>query len=444
MQDVLIIDDNQTICTALQVLLDLHQIPSRQANSPLQGLALARERLPGAVIQDMNFTEDNTSGEEGERLFRDLRELDSQLPIFLITAWSSLETAVKLVKEGAYDYLRKPWDDEKLIHSLKKALDERRARATPADSRAAKSIGDLIYADAKMDRLVETALQVADADVPVLITGPNGVGKEKLAELIQAHSNRARAPFVKVNAGALPNELMEAELFGSEPGAFTGARHRIGRFEEANRGTLFLDEIGNLSLAGQMKLLRVLQTGEFSRLGSNKTIRTDVRVISATNKDLPTAITEGSFREDLFFRLNVVELRLPSLAERSADILPLARHFLNTLAETRGKSLAPESEQALVRHPWPGNVRELRNRLVRGALVCRSSQLTPADLDLKPAPVLQPVEDPSSRAEKAGIEKALFDSRGNVSKAAAALGLSRQALYRKMEKFGIVWERRPK
>ena len=294
--------------------------------------------------------------------------------------------------------------------------------------------------------LVNTALQIAQANVPVLIRGPNGSGKEVLAHIIQANSARKHKPFVKVNAGALPDELLESELFGAEAGAFTGSRtRRIGRFEEANQGTLFLDEIGNLSLSGQMKLLRVLQTGEFSRLGSNHLLRTDVRIISATNADLECAITQGSFRQDLYFRLNVVELTMPGLAERPGDIIPLARHFLTTLEGGAGKSFSVETERAMRLYGWPGNVRELRNRIQRAVLIARQGVLTPFDLDLQSqGPRRQePLADDETR-ERADIERCLFEVGGNVSKAAERLGMSRQALYRRMARFGIVWERKPK
>jgi DNA-binding NtrC family response regulator len=316
-----------------------------------------------------------------------------------------------------------------------------------------------------MHEVINLAVKVARSDAAVLITGPNGAGKERLAHIVQANSRRSDKPFVQVNAGGLPDELLEAELFGAEAGAYTGAKRlRIGRFEEANGGTLFLDEIGNLSPNGQVKLLRVLQTGEFQRLGSNATRKTDVRLISATNANLTEAIRQGTFREDLFFRLNVIELNVPALRDRPDDIEPLAEHLLSRHAATDGReplALGPEARQALLDHEWPGNVRELDNRIQRSVLVAKGNVISPADLGLDPshsrssappiaaeAPVHSGSRNEASAtddaSERAQIEKVLTDARGVVSKAAAQLGVSRQALYRRMERLGIELERRPK
>ncbi len=441
MLPVLIIDDNDAICTALQVLFDIHDIECMTASSPDEGVALAGQTRFGAIIQDMNFTEDSTSGDEGVVLFRRLRSIDPTVPIFLITAWTSLETAIMLVKEGAHDYLSKPWDDARLVEDIKSLLASQTRRGGEGLVPEPHMAG-MIFADPAMERVVNAALQVAQADVPVLITGPNGSGKEMLAHLVQANSSRSQGPFVKVNAGGLPNELLESELFGAEPGAFTGARKlRIGRFEEAHGGALFLDEIGNLSHEGQMKLLRVLQSGEFSRLGSNKVIKTDVRVISATNADLPEAIRAGLFRQDLYFRLNVVELRAPALIDRPLDILPLAHHFLTTLKCPAPKALSSAAEQALMAWSWPGNIRELRNRIQRALLMCTGSVIGPVDLDLEMGSGNSSTKQVLSK-DGLKVRHALEEARGNVSKAAAILGISRQALYRRMDKYGIVWERR--
>jgi DNA-binding NtrC family response regulator len=281
---------------------------------------------------------------------------------------------------------------------------------------------------------VQVATQVARADVPVLITGPNGAGKEVIAEIIQANSSTRNGPFVRVNVGALPGELLESELFGAETGAFTGAKARAGRFEAANGGTLFLDEIGNLSLTGQAKLLRVLQTGEFERLGSSESRRVTVRVLSATNASLTEAIRQGRFREDLYYRLNVIELQVPPLAERREDIVPLAKHFLEP-----GFELSAEAERALVRHDWPGNVRELRNSIRRACLLAASRRIGVQDLMLPAAPGGLGASDFSAAREpdRTEIETALARNEGVIAKAARDLGLTRQSLYRRMEKLGI-------
>jgi DNA-binding NtrC family response regulator len=279
-----------------------------------------------------------------------------------------------------------------------------------------------VFADPATERVIALACRVARADVPVLITGPNGAGKEKIAEIVQANSAVRDGPFVTLNCGALPSELLEAELFGAEVGAYTGAsRPREGKFESADGGTLFLDEIGNLSASAQMKLLRVLETGRFERLGSNRERQVKVRVISATNADLQVMIRAGTFREDLYYRLNTIEIRVPPLAERVDDILPLASHFLPP-----DKQLAGDARDALRRHDWPGNVRQLRNVIQRAALLAPGPKLTAADLAL-----------PDDELDRTAIEAALARAGGVIVQAAAELGLSRQGLYRRMEKLGI-------
>ena len=445
MRTVLVIDDNPAVGTALDVLFGLRDIRTLTATSPEAGLAvLAAERVD-LVVQDMNFTADTTSGEEGIALYRAIRSDHSDLPIILLTAWTRLETAVELVKAGAGDYMGKPWDDNKLLATVENLLelseatrevarfrDERRRRRRQLD--ASFDLRGIVFASAATERVVELACQVARADVPVLITGPNGAGKERIAEIVQANSSRAKGPFVTVNCGALPAELIEAELFGADPGAYTGAtnRAREGRFEVADGGTLFLDEISNLPLAGQMKLLRVLETGQFERLGSSRTRQSSVRVISATNADLAAAIREGRFREDLFYRLNVIELRVPPLAERSDDVLPLAEHFLQGRA-----TLDAGARAALVAHAWPGNVRELKNAIERASLLCSDAVVTARDLGLGVPRLASGRLSTDAEPDRAMIEAAIERARGVISQAASELGLSRQALYRRMEKMGI-------
>jgi DNA-binding NtrC family response regulator len=442
MPTVLLIDDNPAVRTALEVLLSLQGLSVVQASGPDEGLHLLAQSDVDLVIQDMNFRREATTGEEGVELFHHIRKLNPDLPIVLLTAWTHLETAVDLVKAGAADYLSKPWDDARLLTTVRNLLQLRSAileKQALARSRrevreALKERFDLrgvIYDSDAMHELLVTATQVAPAEVPVLITGPNGAGKEVLADIIQANSACADGPFIKVNVGALPGELMESELFGAEAGAYTGAaKMRVGRFEAADGGTLFLDEIGNLSLAGQVKLLRVLQTGEFERLGSSTTRRVKVRVLSATNTDLRVAIREGRFREDLFYRLNVIELRVPPLAARSDDVVPLARHFLEP-----GLVLDEAAVKALRGYSWPGNIRELRNAMRRACLLASDRVIRAATLglpDLGPeARVVEPEPD------RQDIECALQRSSGIVAQAARELGLSRQALYRRMEKLGI-------
>jgi DNA-binding NtrC family response regulator len=456
---VLVVDDQRAVCTALELLFELHGLQTIVASTPEEALRAVTTEDVGAVVQDMNFRRDATSGEEGTELLRAIKRLDPDLPVLIITAFTSLEAAVQLVKEGASDYVAKPWNDDKLVTSVKNLvrmrelaqqnlrLESHRARARNELSHKFHLQG-LVFASAAMHDLVSLAVRVAPADAPVLITGPNGSGKERLAEIVQANSRRQSAPFVKVNAGGLPDQLLEAELFGADAGAYTGAsKTRIGRFEEAHGGTLFLDEIGNLSAAGQMKLLRVLQTGEYQRLGSNVTRKANVRLISATNADLPKMIAEGTFREDLFFRVNVIELAIPPLRDRAEDALLLAEHFLTTHGESL--SFCDDARRAILEHEWPGNVRELENRVQRAALV-RSGETILRDelgLGVRPAgaPSMSPTSAPPARpataprddGERTEVERALADAHGVVSRAAAMLGLSRQALYRKMDRLGL-------
>ncbi|MEJ1966563.1 MAG: sigma-54 dependent transcriptional regulator [Gammaproteobacteria bacterium] len=437
---VLVIDDNEAVGTAFDVLLSMHGARVLTATSPADGLGILRREAVDLVIQDMNFRREATRGEEGMALFREIRSLYPDIPIILMTAWTHLEMAVELVKAGASDYLAKPWEDARLLTTVRNLLDLRRAqneaRAIHRQRREARAelaerhhLCGIVYQSDAMHTLVSTATHVAHADVPILITGPNGAGKEVLANIVQANSSVRDKPFLKVNLGALPNDLIEAELFGTEAGAFTGAKARIGRFEAADGGTLFLDELGNISGTGQAKLLRVLQTGEFERLGSSVTRKTRVRVVAATNANLRQAIREGRFREDLFYRLNVIELEVPALAERREDILPLARSFLE-----KGFTLTPDAERALTRHDWPGNVRELQNAIKRACLLSRSPAISAAALNLPTAPA-PAAEEPE--IDRTSVEEALGRARGVVAHAARDLGLSRQALYRRMEKLGI-------
>jgi DNA-binding NtrC family response regulator len=444
---VLIVEDQPAVAKALRTLFDLHDIEAVATADPAVAVRGVERGEVDVVLQDMNFTPGETSGEEGIALFRRFRAIDPELPVLLLTAWTSLETAVQLVKEGASDYVAKPWDDAKLLTTVRNLLHIRalrrengRLRAERAHSREGLAreaeLRGIVYESEAMHRVVSLAVQIAPSDVPVLITGPNGAGKEKIADIIHANSRRRQKPFVKMNAGAMPDTLIESELFGSEPGAYTGSnRLRIGRFEAANGGTLFLDEIGNLSPAGQTKLLRVLQSGEFERLGSSETRRADVRVLCATNADLRQAIARGTFRQDLYFRLNVIEIAVPPLRQRREDVLPLAEAFL-----AKGKELSEAARAALLAYDWPGNVRELQNRILRATALATGDTITPTDLNFGEGPDVQP----ESPLEKSRIELAILNANGSISAAAQALGVSRQALYRKMEKLGIVVERRPR
>ncbi len=443
MEKILIVDDNPAVLQALSLLLEIHDFAVVTASTPFEALQVVQYQRISLVIQDMNFTADTTSGEEGKALFYQLRTINPHLPIILITAWTELETAIELVKAGAADYLPKPWDDVKLLTCVNNLVElgkakqqnatyERHQQERNASLSSADLVG-LIYKSTAMERILTMAIQVAKSDASVLITGPNGSGKERIAQIIQANSLLSTQPFITVNAGALPHELIEAELFGAEAGAYTGiTKQRIGRFESADGGTLFLDEIGNLPLSGQMKLLRVLQTGEFERLGSTVTRKVKVRVISATNEDLHSAIKVGKFREDLYYRLNVIELNLPSLAERPDDILPLAQHFLNN------RELTPDTEHALLAHSWPGNVRELENACKRAAVLKPSGTINLSDFALQTSKAQSTTTATSTQEiTKQEIEDAMHRHQGVIAKVARQFGMSRQALYRRLQKFEI-------
>ncbi len=444
---VLIVDDNRAVCTALEVLFALHGLKTQSRYTPEDALRFIDEEDVDLVIQDMNFGADTTSGEDGIALFRAIRERDADLPVILLTGWTHLEHAVELMRSGAADYLGKPWDDAKLITTVHNLLKLRQATRENQRLRSARravrtrvagqyDLAGLVYESDAMHEIVTLATRVAHADVPVLITGPNGAGKEKIAEIVQANSTVADGPFIRVNVGALPPELMSAELFGAEAGAYTGAQKaRVGRFEAADGGTLFLDEIGTLSLEGQVKLLRVLQTGQFERLGSTQTRSVKVRVVSATNADLRAAIAAGTFREDLYYRLNVIELRLPPLRDRPDDVLVTARAFLDD-----AHRFSFEAERALLAYPWPGNVRELQNCVKRACLLAAGEIIQPRELGL-PAVVEKAVEIHGAHQlpepDRETLQAVLARSGGVIANAARELGLSRQALYRRMEKFGL-------
>lgn len=439
---ILIVDDSPAIIDSLALLLDVHGYESVSANSPFEAEQIVQYQRISLVLQDMNFTQDTTSGEEGVALFHALRAINPNLPIILITAWTELETAIDLVKAGAADYLPKPWDDSKLLTTIDNLIAlgdatqqsqqfkrQQQERETLDKNR---DLQGLVYKSSAMQRIVDMAIQVAQSDVSVLITGANGCGKEKIADIVHANSRLRDQPLIKVNAGALPSELIEAELFGAEAGAYTGSnKQRIGRFEAADGGTLFLDEIGNLPLSGQMKLLRVLQTGEFERLGSVQTQKVSVRVISATNADLMQDIAQGRFREDLYYRLNVIELNLPSLAERADDIIPLTQHFLPQ------RELSVMAEKSLLNHTWPGNVRELENACKRVAVLKPEGILEAADFALTQQASTQQKTTQLREPSKDDLEQALRHYEGVIAKVARHFGLSRQALYRRLQKFEI-------
>lgn len=403
---VLIVEDQERVAKALAVLLELEGFASVVARSPQAAVACLSAGGFDLVLQDMNFSAGATSGDEGRRLFDRIRAAHPGLPLILLTAWGQVEAAVGLMRAGAADYLEKPWDDAKLLASVRRALagahpaaEVRHQAGEPGDVAARARLAaehdlcGLVYASRAMHEVVALAARVAASEVSVLITGESGTGKEKLAEILHANSPRRGRPLVRVDAGALPETLLEAELFGAEPGAFTGiTRRRVGRFEAADGGSLLLDEIGNLPLAGQAKLLRVLQSGRLERLGSSQTLAVDVRVVAATNADLHRAIAAGTFREDLYYRLAVIEIEVPPLARRREDVLPLAAHFLAGVESRPGPpaALSDEARRALEEHDWPGNVRELEHWMESAVVLSKDGVVGAEDLPARRVAVARP------------------------------------------------------
>ncbi|HWS96005.1 MAG TPA: sigma-54 dependent transcriptional regulator [Candidatus Methylomirabilis sp.] len=448
---ILLADDQADIRESLRLLLKNEGFETQLASSPAEVLAAIEAREFDAVLMDLNYTRDTTSGQEGLDLLSRIQSLDGTLPVIVMTAWSSVELAVEAMRLGARDFLQKPWDNARLLSILRTQIDLRQAlrRATrlEAENRllSVEARPTLIAESAAMQPVLNLLARIGPSDANVLITGEHGTGKEVVARTLHAMSGRANRPMVTVNAGGLSSGLFESELFGHVKGAFTDARmDRIGRFEIADSGTLFLDEIANVPLNLQSKLLRVLETGEFERVGSSHTRRVNVRVLAATNVDVNAEVAAGRFREDLLFRLNTIEIRLPSLRDRGDDIELLANHFLLVYTDRYRKAISgfdAGAMQALREHPWPGNVRELDHAIERAVLLSSSPMIRGVDLGLRAASslggTLRLEEMSLEEVEKHLIQRMLARHAGNVSKAADALGLSRSALYRRLQKFGL-------
>jgi DNA-binding NtrC family response regulator len=442
---VLIADDQPDVLEALRFLLRGEGFGVETATSPGGVLRQLERREFDAALIDLNYTRDTTSGAEGLGLLARMRLLDETLPVVVMTAWGSVEGAVEAMRRGARDYVEKPWDNTRLVALLHTQVELARAlrqtRRLEGEHRLLQPDGlPTLIADAPAMRPVLDLLRrVGPSDANVLVTGEHGTGKEVVARWLHAASARAGRAFVAVNIGGLPETVFESELFGHVKGAFTDAKtDRVGRFELADRGTLFLDEIANIHPAQQARLLRVLQTGEFERVGSSRTQRADVRVLSATNADIGAEVQEGRFREDLLFRLNTVEIRLPPLRNRREDVPALAAHYLELHGRKYGKRLegvTPDAIAALLAHGWPGNVRELDHVIERAVLLARGPKLDVGDLALGSARAGQGAFERMTldQAERHLIQLALERCSGNVSDAARDLGVSRSALYRKLE-----------
>jgi DNA-binding NtrC family response regulator len=442
---VLVADDQRDVLEALRLLLKGEGFSVETTSSPAGVLAALEANEFDAVLMDLNYARDTTSGEEGLDLLARIQRLDSMLPVVVMTAWGTVDLAVEAMRRGARDFVQKPWDNTRLTTTLRtqialgRAL--RRGQRLEAENRILRQDEpEMIAASAAMRPILELIERVGPSDANVLILGENGAGKGLVARALHAASRRASRPLVTLNAGGIAEGVFESELFGHVKGAFTDARSdRVGRFELADGGTLFLDEIANVPASQQAKLLRVLETGEFERLGSSRTRKVDVRMISATNSDIGAEVAAGRFRQDLLFRLNTIEIRVPPLRERGEDIPALALHFLSRHARRYRKDVrrfAAAALQAMLDHRWPGNVRELDHAVERATLMARGDVIEARDLGLRPAGNGAPLLEQMSleEVERILVQKAMARYAGNVSQAARALGLSRSALYRRLEK----------
>ncbi len=446
----LVADDQHDVLEALRILLKSEGFDTRCASSPAQILEAVKGHEFDVLLMDLNYARDTTSGREGLDLLERLRAQDGDLPVVVMTAWSSVEVAVEAMQRGAGDFIEKPWENQRLISVLRTQVELGRARRKgqilEAENRLLRRQDPpvMVASSNAMKPVQELIDRVGPADANVLITGENGTGKGVVARALHAASPRSGRPMVSVNAGALAQGVFESELFGHVKGAFTDAkRDRIGRFDMADGGTLFLDEIANIAPAQQAKLLRVLETGEFERIGSSRTRKVDVRVVSATNADLKLEVEEGRFRQDLLYRLNTIEIPLPPLRARGDDILQLALHFLKRHASRYGKALDTFDEgakEALHVHEWPGNVRELDHAVERAVLMSSGAEVKAMDLGLQPEMEHRLAELEEMTLEEVEgllVRKALQRHDGNVMRAAEALGLSRSALYRRLERHGL-------
>jgi DNA-binding NtrC family response regulator len=448
---ILLADDQADVLQALRLLLKAEGCDIETATSPAGVLAAVDARDFDVALIDLNYTRDTTSGEEGLTLLSRLQQLDTPMPVVVMTAWGTVDLAVEAMRRGARDFIQKPWDNERVLAVVRTQVELgralRRSQRLEAENRLLRDQGTnkpaLIADSAAMRPVLELIARVGPSDANVLVTGENGSGKGTIAQALHAVSSRATRPLVTVNAGGLSEGLFESELFGHVKGAFTDAKSdRVGRFELAEGGTLFLDEIANISLNLQAKLLRVLETGEFERVGSSRTRRANVRIISATNADLTAEVTSNRFRQDLLFRLNTIEIPLPPLRDRREDIPVLARHFLAQHAQRYRKNITgfeAAAMQTLLDHAWPGNVRELDHSVERAVLMAQDDVIKGRDLGLRaPKDAVARIEDMSlEEVEGFLIKKALARYDGNVSQAAKALGLSRSALYRRLQRFGL-------
>ncbi|WP_345269210.1 sigma-54-dependent transcriptional regulator [Nibrella viscosa] len=447
MSKILVIDDDVDVLSAARLLLKRHFGQVDIEKNPEKIPFLINNTQYDVVLLDMNFERDNSSGREGFLWLDRILDINPQIAVVLITAYGDVEMAVRAIKSGATDFILKPWENDKLLGTLKSVLEARQQRLDKADGKATKSgnLPNIIGNSPAMRQVFDTIERIAETDANVLILGENGTGKDLIARAIHQRSHRRDKPFVSVDLGALSETLFESELFGHVRGAFTDARDdRAGRFEEANGGTIFLDEIGNITQPQQARLLTVLQQRMVTRVGANKPKAVDVRLICATNSPIYQRVAEKTFRQDLLYRINTIELDLPPLRERVEDIVPLAEHFLKQYRKQYNRpvnSLSPALVKQMQQYPWPGNVRELQHAIERAIILARGNTLQPEDFffSATPAATEAPFREnlQLEDLEKRAIQKALAKFNGNITEVARELGLSRQALYRRMEKYGM-------
>ncbi len=451
---ILLIEDNREVRMSARFVLEDHGFAITELENPSQAMAYLQQQDAELILLDMNFALDTTSGEEGLRFLRWLQQQQLNIPVVAMTAWSNTALVVQAMQLGAGDFIEKPWQNQRLLQVLQQqlklsALQQRNQQLTEA---LTTQQTELVWHSAQMQRLMQQLQAVAATEANILLTGENGTGKSQLAQFIHQHSGRAKAALVSVNMGAIAEALFESEMFGHKKGAFTDAKeHRSGRFSLASGGTLFLDEIANLPQPQQAKLLRVLESGEFEVLGSSVTEQTDVRLISASNGDFGQLIQQGLFRQDLYYRLNTLEFRVPALRERPEDILPLANYYLHKHGARYQKtalSLSPQAEKLLQSYAWPGNIRELSHLIERAVLLAQQSRIDAVDLAL---PGQRQPDSPMGHADHVGplpmmtleqaelrlIQQALQQCQGHKQKTADVLGITKSSLYRRLEKHGL-------
>lgn len=447
---ILIIDDDSAVRSSLSFMLKRAGYTAQAVPGPREAMEIVRMEAPSLILMDMNFTL-STTGEEGLTLLKQVKLFRPDVPVILMTAWGSIQLAVQGMQAGAFDFITKPWNNAALLQRIETALELTAApKEVPEEQGETLNRSHIIGKSQGLMQVLNTVARIARTNASVLITGESGTGKELIAEAIHINSQRAKQPFVKVNLGGISQSLFESEMFGHKKGAFTDATaDRVGRFELANKGTIFLDEIGELDLSCQVKLLRVLQDQTFEVLGDSRPRKTDIRVVSATNADLRKMVSEGTFREDLFYRINLITVQLPALRERREDIPLLVRHFADRQAEVNGLPRTEFSADAmnfLSRLPYPGNIRELKNLVERTILVSGKQTLDASDFDAQYLRYDEPAKalGTSSLAgmtldeiERQTIMQAVEHYKGNLSQVAVALGISRAALYRRLEKFNI-------